>query len=289
MQLAEQSLLLNEIKSAVFFFLAALITSSIAYFKGFYKLEKEQKIYISSSYALSVFFIYAFFYIVLGSIVGRFLKGYITKDNSTGINVFFTISISLITLLVLYVYCLKKRKDITFPIIKTFSAHSKSVKYDMIFGSLFWFVVFPIVTFFSSIFDIFIYLLFKVKKIPDQTAIYFLKSTLSNPFYFLMALITIVILAPILEEFFFRGFLQNFFKKYFNRWTSILITSIIFAFVHFSNTQKLANITIVGSIFIFSFFLGYVYEKQKSLISAIFLHATFNAINVLNLIFIKGV
>ncbi len=102
-------------------------------------------------------------------------------------------------------------------------------------------------------------------------------------------MITIVILAPILEEFFFRGILQNFFKKFLNRWTSIIFTSSIFAIIHFSYTQKLGNITIVGSIFIFSLFLGFIYEKQKSLISPIFLHATFNAINVLNLIFIKGV
>ena len=202
---------------------------------------------------------------------------------------FFTISISLVTLLVLYIFCLKKRKEITFPIIKTFSEGSKSPKYDMVFGILSWLVVFPIVTFFSSIFSIFIYTVFKVQKVPDQVAIYFLKATMKNPLYFILAMITIVILAPILEEFFFRGILQNFFKKFLKRWLAIIFTSLVFAIIHFSYSQRLANITIVGSIFIFSLFLGFLYEKQKSLISPIFLHATFNAINVLNLIFIKGV
>ncbi len=285
----EQSPLAEEIKSALFFFLIAVVTSSIAYVKGFYKLEKSEKLNLPSSYALSVFFIYAIFYIGLGSIIGKYLKGYITKENSVGISVFFTVSISLVTLLVLYVFCLKKRKEITFPIIKSFSEGSKSAKYDMGFGILSWLVVFPLVTFFSSIFSIFIYAVFKVQKIPDQVAIYFLKATMNNPIYFILAMITIVILAPILEEFFFRGILQNFFKKFLNRWISIIFTSLIFAFVHYSYSQKLANITIVGSIFIFSLFLGFIYEKQKSLISPIFLHATFNAINVLNLLVIKGV
>ncbi len=285
----EQSPLADEIKSAIFFFLIAIVTSSIAYVKGFYKLEKSEKINLPSSYALSVFFIYAFFYIGLGSIIGKYLKGYITKENSVGISVFFTVSISLVTLLVLYVFCLKKRKEITFPIIKTFEENSKSPKYDMGFGIFSWLVVFPLVTFFSSIFSIFIYAVFRVQKIPDQVAIYFLKATMNNPIYFILAMITIVILAPILEEFFFRGIVQNFFKKFLNRWLSIIFTSLVFAFVHFSYTQKLANITIVGSIFIFSLFLGFIYEKQKSLISPIFLHATFNAINVLNLLFIKGI
>ena len=285
----EQSPLAEEIKSALFFFLIAVVTSSIAYVKGFYKLEKSEKINLPSSYALSVFFIYAIFYIGLGSIIGKYLKGYITKENSVGISVFFTVSISLVTLLVLYIFCLKKRKEITFPIIKSFSEGSKSPKYDMGFGMLSWLVVFPLVTFFSSIFSIFIYAVFRVQKIPDQIAIYFLKATMNNPIYFILAMITIVILAPILEEFFFRGILQNFFKKFLNRWISIIFTSLVFAFVHYSYSQKLANITIVGSIFIFSLFLGFIYEKQKSLISPIFLHATFNAINVLNLLFLKGV
>lgn len=288
MNIHQQGPLAEEIKSAIFFFLMALITSTIAYFKGFYKLQKSEKIYLPISYVLSVFLIYAIFYIALGSIIGQYLKGYVTKKNSVSINVFFTISISLITLFVLYVFCSKK-KHITLPIIKLYLKDSKSIKYDMWIGVIFWVVVFPWVTFFSSIFDIFIYLIFKVQKIPDQSAIYFLKSTTSNPFYFMLAMITIVILAPLLEEFFFRGILQNFFKKYLNRWFSIFFTSLIFGFVHFSNMQKLANITIVGSIFIFSFFLGFIYEKQKSLISPIFLHATFNTINVLNLIFIKGI
>ncbi|NGX33443.1 MAG: hypothetical protein K1060chlam4_01511, partial [Candidatus Anoxychlamydiales bacterium] len=130
----EQSPLADEIKSALFFFLIAVVTSSIAYVKGFYKLEKSEKINLPSSYALSVFFIYAIFYIGLGSIIGKYLKGYITKENSVGISVFFTVSISLVTLLVLYIFCLKKRKEITFPIIKSFSEGSKSPKYDMGFG-----------------------------------------------------------------------------------------------------------------------------------------------------------
>ncbi len=66
MDALEQSPLLDEIKSAVFFFLVALVTSFIAYFKGFYKSEKSEKINLPTSYALSIFFIYALFYIGLG-------------------------------------------------------------------------------------------------------------------------------------------------------------------------------------------------------------------------------
>ncbi len=254
MDIPEPLPMVEEIKSAVFFFLVALVTSSIAYYKGFYKVDKPYKIRMPSSYALNVFLIYTIFYIGLGSLIGKYLKGFVTRDNSVGISVFFSVSISLATLFVLYLYCLKKRKDISFPLIKTYSEGSRSSKFDVTFGCLSWFVAFPIVTFFSSIFSIFIYAVFKVHKIPDQVAIYFLKATMANPFYFILAMIAIVILAPILEEFFFRGLLQNFFKKFLNRWVSIIFTSVVFALVHYSYAQKLANITIVGSIFVFSFF-----------------------------------
>ena len=93
----------------------------------------------------------------------------------------------------------------------------------------------------------------------------------------------------ILEEFLFRGVLQNFLKKYFKRDVSIIITSLVFAFFHYSPSQKLSNISIIGSLFVLACFLSFLYERQKSLFAPIFLHATFNAISIINLIFIKGI
>lgn len=57
-------------------------------------------------------------------------------------------------------------------------------------------------------------------------------SNLSGPYEALAAFIALVILAPIAEEILFRGYLFGALKKYLRSWQVILITAIIFAFMH---------------------------------------------------------
>jgi uncharacterized protein len=61
---------------------------------------------------------------------------------------------------------------------------------------------------------------------------------------------------------------------------SILLASLIFAFFHFSYSQGIDNIEVITSLFVFSCFLGFVYERQQSLWASVGLHALFNAISV---------
>lgn len=280
-------LITDEIKSAIIFFIAMLVTSGIAFFKGFYKLENDEKINIKFRYFLFIVIIYLFTSYGIGAISSNLFKKYINSNNLLFFYVTINFFAGILLLFFLYLFCFKTQKEITLQIIKRKS--STTLKTDAIIGIASWLLIFPIVSFFASIFDIFIFVIFKVKKIPEQMAIDFIKSTTAHPFLFILALISIIIIAPILEEFLFRGVLQNFFKKYLKRSYAIILTSMIFAFAHFSYAQKLANITILGSLFILALFLGFLYERQKSLISPILLHATFNTISVLNLIFIKGI
>ena len=279
----------DEIKSAIVFFIAMLVTSGIAFFKGFYKLENDEKINIKFSYSIFVFIIYLLTSYGTGALTSILFKKYINSTNFVSFYVLINFLAGILLLIFLYLFCFKTQKETTLQIIKRKHLGQASRGFDAIVGVASWILIFPIVSFFASVFDIFIFVVFKVRKIPEQMAINFIKSTMSYPFLFVIALISIIIIAPILEEFLFRGVLQNFLKKYLKRSYAILLTSVIFAFAHFSIAQKLANITILGSLFILSVFLGFLYEKQKSLISPIFLHATFNAISLLNLIFIKGI
>ncbi|NGX62648.1 MAG: hypothetical protein KR126chlam6_00046 [Candidatus Anoxychlamydiales bacterium] len=279
----------DEIQSAILFFLLMLITSAIAYYKGFYKLEKDEKVPITYSYGFFVFLIYAVTIFLIGPLVVRLFKNLMSNTNILGFVFSINLALNLFLILVLYLFCFRVKKDITLSIIKRGQIDKTTLKRDVILGVLSWLIAFPLVSFFSSIFDILVYFIFKVTKVPNQLAIEFIKSSLKNPIFFVMALISVIVIAPIIEEFLFRGVLQNLFKKFMNRSLAILATSVIFAFFHFAISQKLANITILGSLFILGVFLSFLYEKQKSLISPIFLHATFNALSVLNIIFIKGV
>jgi hypothetical protein len=152
-----------------------------------------------------------------------------------------------------------------------------------------WLIAFPLVLSISQLLDIIVYLLFKIPKLPDQIAVYFVKMTFSHPLYFAMAILTIVFLAPLIEEILFRGFLQTFIHKHLGSKQAILITSVCFSFFHYSSEQGLANIPIVGSLFSLALFLGFIYEKKRSLFAPISLHAIFNGISILNLYFLEGI
>lgn len=282
-------LITDEIKSAIIFFIAMLVTSGIAFFKGFYKLKEDEKINIKFTYFVLIFIIYLLTSYGTGALSSFFFKKYINSTNFLSYYVLINFVAGILLLVFLYLFCFKTQRDTTNLIIKRKSPDSRTISFDAMIGIASWLLIFPIVSFFASIFDIFIFVVFKVKKIPEQMAIDFIKSTMAKPFLLIVALTSIIIIAPILEEFLFRGVLQNFLKKYLKRSYAILLSSAIFAFAHFSVAQKLANITILGSLFVLAIFLGFLYEKQKSLVSPIFLHATFNAISVLNLIFIKGI
>lgn len=151
-----------------------------------------------------------------------------------------------------------------------------------------WCIGFPLVLFMSQLLDYIVFSLFHITQLPDQVAVMFVKMTFSNPLYFFLAIISIVVLAPLVEELLFRGFLQSFIRKHLGSNQAILVTSLCFAFFHFSPEQGLGNIPIVGSLFSLALFLGYIYERQQSLFASMCLHALFNTISVLNLYFLGG-
>ena len=58
-------------------------------------------------------------------------------------------------------------------------------------------------------------------------------SGLSQGFEYLLAFTTLVIIAPISEEILFRGYLLGRLRKYVPVWAAVLVTSLLFAIVHF--------------------------------------------------------
>lgn len=150
------------------------------------------------------------------------------------------------------------------------------------------FLSFPVVIFLNETLDLMLYYGFHIQALPEQLAVRFLKMTFHQPLYFGLSVFTIVILAPLLEEILFRGFLQSFIRQYLGTNKAILITAVCFSFFHYSPQQGFSNISIIGSLFALALFLGFVYEKQGSLAASITLHAAFNATNVINLYFFGG-
>ena len=101
----------------------------------------------------------------------------------------------------------------------------------------------------------------------------------TDKFIFALDALGLLFIAPFVEEFLFRGFLNNLLRGKVNTFVRMSIVSILFAAIHFPTyihnwIQFLAYL--IGSIV---FFL--VYERRRSLFDAILLHSLYNGLLVI--------
>lgn len=111
-----------------------------------------------------------------------------------------------------------------------------------------------------------------------------MKIALTNPPILIATLFSILIFAPIAEEFLFRYALQNYLKKYIKAKHAIIIAGLCFALLHISPSQGIGNIALIASLWMLGVFLGWVYERQGSLVASITLHMTFNVISTIQIV-----
>ncbi len=87
-----------------------------------------------------------------------------------------------------------------------------------------------------------------------------------------------IIIAPVMEEFAFRGFLYNILRQRIGIFSAALASSFFFAAIHMSLVQTLP-------LFFFALAQCYVYEKTGSLRFCIALHVLFNTISSIAILF----
>jgi len=94
----------------------------------------------------------------------------------------------------------------------------------------------------------------------------------------IMIVFVAVVIAPLLEEMLFRGFIQTAIRSFFNirnsAWPAIAASSVFFAIMH-------ADPGHWPTLFVLGVCLGYAYEKSGSLFRAIFIHSFFNATSII--------
>jgi hypothetical protein len=163
-----------------------------------------------------------------------------------------------------------------------------SLMNNILVSLLGWLCIFPVVNFVHNLLTSAILYLFHLPELPDQVAVEFLKMSLSSTPAFFLALLMIIVLAPVTEELLFRGFLQNWLKKHLGRNPALFFSSLAFAFFHFSFLQGLNNIPIISTLFILGLALGFIYERQHSLSASILLHSFFNLASALNFAYLQG-
>jgi membrane protease YdiL (CAAX protease family) len=264
------------------FGLIAALALNIGVRRGFFQFPTAEwnvpirLIHVLGAFAIYFFvstFVASFFVAALRTqIIGNYI-GYTSWFN-------FLISLLIFLLLLLYLFCLPKP-------VRTGILHRAatplSFKQDIGTAFTSWVLSFPLVLTLNQILEQILLKVFQLPQLPDQLAVHFLKSTFENPLYFFLALLSIVVLAPLIEETLFRGLLQTFIRKHLGPKQAIVITAACFSLFHFSIGQGIGNISIILSLFLLALFLGFTYEKRGSLFASVILHATFNSVSAINL------
>ncbi len=114
----------------------------------------------------------------------------------------------------------------------------------------------------------------------EQVAVRMVKNQGASLLQMILVLSSVAVLIPIVEEILFRGFFQGYLRRYLGVWSSIALSSLCFSMFHFSWSQSWSNVVILLSLSILGLFLGYLYERQRSLWAPIGLHVAFNTISL---------
>jgi len=111
-----------------------------------------------------------------------------------------------------------------------------------------------------------------------------------NPFALIVLVLSAVVIAPLVEEFIYRGFLQTSLMNMMGRgtgarWLAIIVVSLLFMAAHYGivDWQGLPGLFVVGLV------VGWLYERTGSLLAPILVHAGFNAVNVALAMWVSGV
>lgn len=163
------------------------------------------------------------------------------------------------------------------------SPFSKSILTDIFMGILTWIISFPLIICIGQLVDMFLYFLVRFENF-EQVAVRYLKTTLESPPMLAIALFTILLAAPMIEEFLFRGCLQSYLKRYMTPKKAILFSALCFSLFHYAPSQGIGNISLVATLFVFALFLGFIYERQGSLFASVALHMTFNTVSTVRIL-----
>lgn len=255
-------------------FAALTVAVSYLFWKaGYFKIKREPACIHLPFYALflafSLYFLIAF---SLPYTLSKLIALLFILDHFVLYTLLSTL-VSLITVFVLYYMAYK-----FFFLKKIWNSGKCSTLTAALFGALTYVAAFPSIGFINQTLEVF-NLAFFHSKGGEQKAVEYLKMASSHPFFAILSLLMVVVLAPLIEEFLFRGMLQTYVKRYLGTKAAILISSACFAALHFTVSQGIGNIPLLGSLFVFALYLGFIYERQQALIASITLHVVFNAVS----------
>jgi len=281
--------------TAIFIFLWAFAANWLAYTKGFYRLPKQSDQEIPSITGFQLIAIFGI-YVILSLLITRVILVYLLANlkhhnpSLTALPISMTtglqFGIMAMLVIILQWFMFGQNRDTFYKIWKNRTHQpASSIFLDLWIGGITWFMSFPLVSIISDLVDTAMKALFHLKDY-EQNAVKFVKIAQSTPISLTFALLSVLVAAPFLEEFLFRGVLQTYLKKKMGPQAAILLSAFFFALFHFAEGQGLGNVSLIISLLILGTFLGFLYERQGSLWAPIGLHMAFNGVSAFRILFI---
>ena len=87
--------------------------------------------------------------------------------------------------------------------------------------------------------------------------------------------LTVIVVAPVTEEIFFRGFFYRALRNRFRAWSATLIDGTVFGALHFQGWSSFEILPVIAA---FGFGVCVVYEATGSIFAPIGIHAAFNTV-----------
>jgi membrane protease YdiL (CAAX protease family) len=122
----------------------------------------------------------------------------------------------------------------------------------------------------ANLIGVLIGLAFEALGIPAEPQAAELAIESLDPFVVVFA---VVVFAPLAEEIFFRGVAYSGWRREHGVRRATVASAVVFAVIHFSLLSLVP-------IFLLGLWLAWLYERTRSLLASIVLHATFNGISV---------
>jgi membrane protease YdiL (CAAX protease family) len=120
----------------------------------------------------------------------------------------------------------------------------------------------------------YVFFLYQHGLTPPNTDVYSKLLGQTTWYSLILNLVLAGVLAPLVEETLFRGVIFGSLQAYFGKWTSAVLSAVIFSALHFQAYGFFPR-------FMLGMALVYLYDKYKSLYPAIALHALNNIVATL--------
>lgn len=146
-----------------------------------------------------------------------------------------------------------------------------------------WIILVPITQMIGILLNRFFIFFLPIESLKAQTITSEIQDSLVQTTFNPHFLLSVILFTPIVEEIFFRGFLQTFLKNKLGRGLALTYGSIIFALTHVE--ASFGNLIFVPILFLFSLGAGFVYEKERCILAPIVLHILFNSGSTIILLF----